>query len=324
MGDPREPVARRATDVTEALRFVIDWEPVDASVRAAELRATWCRFELWIDGECLTLAEDSATKTVRHGSLLSLYPVAEWIAFNWWSLCYDGREDGLPARFARRNLRSAGDGFLWPDCEFVPGGAFTLVRWSGGSPPGSNQLRFLSRGIRSLDTIDVQNALANVVETGLARLNEEGIRETPLHKEWRALQSIDPEEAEFCALAARLGLDPFAEGVELAEEINAIWESVEQPLRVDFFDSAPVAGLGAAAASLRRALDAVTEPRISAAGFRLSTVEEAVSAAEESELRPWEAGYGAARRLREVLGLEPTEPFPDVAPVATIPTAPHQ
>jgi len=56
----------------------------------------------------------------------------------------------------------------------------------------------------------------------------------------------------------------------------------------------------------------------------LSTVEEAVSAAEESELRPWEAGYGAARRLREVLGLEPTEPFPDVAPVATIPTAPHQ
>ena len=101
--------------MTADLRFSIDWEPVDASIRAAELRATWCRFELWVDRNCVTLVEDSSTKSVRHGCSVSLYPVAEWIAFNWWSLCCDGREDGPPAQLARRNLRSAGDGFLWPE-----------------------------------------------------------------------------------------------------------------------------------------------------------------------------------------------------------------
>src|SRR5215475_8996439 len=63
MGDDRGPVAGGYLDVTAPLRFTIDWELVDASVRAPDLRATWCRFELWVDGECLTLAEDPATQS---------------------------------------------------------------------------------------------------------------------------------------------------------------------------------------------------------------------------------------------------------------------
>ncbi len=309
--------------MTAPLRFSIDWEPVDAAVRAPDLRATWCRFELWVDGECLTLAEDPTTQSVRHGCSLSMYPVAEWIAFNWWSLSYDGRDDAAPARSARRNLRAAGDGFLWPSCEFLPEGDFTMVRWSGGSPPGPTRLRFLSHGSRVLDTADVQNALSGVVETVITRLDEEGVRETPLHQEWRALQSLDAEEAEFCTVAARLGLDPFSEGVDLADEINAVFEAVEQPIRADFFDSAPAAALAEAAVWVDSALASVLDRGRGKAAFPLSAVDEAVSAASGSDLRPWEVGYSAARSLRQALALGPTTSFPDIGPIGTVSVPRH-
>ena len=203
-------------------------------------------------------------------------------------------------------------------------GDVTVVRWSSGSPPGSGQLRFLSRGTRVLDSSQVQNALADVVEAVITRLNEEGVRETPLHKEWNALRAIDPEEAEFCAVAGRLGLDPFSEGVDLAAEINAVAEAVEQPILVDFFNSAPPSALREAAIWVQVALGSVTEPRAHEAAFRLASVDEAVKAAGGSELRPWEAGYRAARRLRQALALEPTAPFPDAMPIAIVPVRGHQ
>lgn len=52
-------------------------------VRAPELRSTWARLKAWLDDTCITLAEDVSTGSVRRSISVPLYPLAEWIAFNW-------------------------------------------------------------------------------------------------------------------------------------------------------------------------------------------------------------------------------------------------
>ena len=62
-------------------------------VTAPELRATWARLSISIGGDPLTLVErdHSATATAIY---VAAYPLAEWIAYNWWLLDSDYR----PAR----------------------------------------------------------------------------------------------------------------------------------------------------------------------------------------------------------------------------------
>ncbi len=80
------------------LRFRFDWEPVIEAVRAPELRSTWARLEAWVGDTCITLVEDVSTGSIRRSISVPLYPLAEWMAFNWWSIAADGRESSRSAQ----------------------------------------------------------------------------------------------------------------------------------------------------------------------------------------------------------------------------------
>src|SRR6266702_5999609 len=67
-----------------------EWEPAPA-VRAAELRATLARLEISVGPDCITLVEDRESQSSRRSIYCSLYPIAEWVAFNWWFLRADAR-----------------------------------------------------------------------------------------------------------------------------------------------------------------------------------------------------------------------------------------
>ena len=58
--------------------------------------------------------------------------------------------------------------------------------------------------------MSIRNSLADLIETVLARLDQQGVRDTGLHQEWQAIQATDEAEAAFCVAAARLGQDPYA------------------------------------------------------------------------------------------------------------------
>lgn len=73
------------------LQFKIDWDPAGGLVADNELRATWARVEITVGEDCVTLLEDVRTGTSRRAFHASLYPLAEWVAFNWWLLLADGR-----------------------------------------------------------------------------------------------------------------------------------------------------------------------------------------------------------------------------------------
>jgi hypothetical protein len=81
--------------VRSTIDLRIDW--LDAPrVSSPDLAATWAACQLWIGDECVTHVE-TIDGDDRRSVFGSLYPLAEWIADNWWSLTSDLRPSALPS-----------------------------------------------------------------------------------------------------------------------------------------------------------------------------------------------------------------------------------
>jgi hypothetical protein len=302
------------------LLFDFDWESVDDSVRAPELRATWARLQIWVRRDCVTLVRDRASGHHRRSIVVPLYPLAEWIAFNWWQLRFDGREREPLARLRRRNMASAGDGFVWPDLQFRTTGEFTYLEWRALPAPETQLIEYVSRGGCYVESGVTMAVLANLVEDVLGRLAEMGIRNTPLESEWERVRGADEGEQEFCQVASRLGLDTYSEGVDLVHSIEKVLVPLPAAVHADFLDVVRPTPQSLANSArwvvneLRRLSNSApaTSPR-----FDLDLVADAASGpATAGHLLPWVAGYAVARELRHRLELAPHEPFPEEMPVA--------
>ena len=103
--------------------------------------------------------------------------------------------------------------------------------------------RFPGRGSHVLDLAVVRDAFEELIETGLARLDEEGIADSFLHQEWQGIQRADEEETAFCAAAARLGRDPYSLNDSEIEAILASAGSVPPPSLDEFFNAADLGHL---------------------------------------------------------------------------------
>src|SRR4051794_8689187 len=126
----------------DSLRFDIEWLDPEG-VKAPELAATWARLQIWVGGTCLTQLETSKTTAARRSLFCSVYPLAEWVAYNWWFLQADTRAPVVSERrllsalsngsskvwTRRHNLRSSGDGFFWPNLVIAPEGPYVQVEW---------------------------------------------------------------------------------------------------------------------------------------------------------------------------------------------------
>ena len=197
------------------LKITASWDPNPPGVKAPELAATWGTCEISVQGSPITLVEDVSTGLPRRYVIGSLYPLAEWIAYNWWFLRYDYRaaepvfsaDEGFARWSSRHNVSQAGDGFAWPSLWIEPLGSSSLLRWD--SNDGNGRVRFVSSGRARVVADELMETLARFVDQVVDRLAQDGIDGTPLHVEWNAIREADKDESEFCRSAASLGLDPF-------------------------------------------------------------------------------------------------------------------
>ncbi|WP_322751491.1 MULTISPECIES: hypothetical protein, partial [unclassified Frankia] len=291
------------------LRFQWEWEPAPG-VRSPELRATWARLEILVGTRHVSLVEDLGSGSARRSIYCPLYPLAEWIAFNWWSLAADARpnraldgpfpdaatHDGL----LRHSLRSAGDGFRWPDLIIVPEGSSTRLLWRDDHEVSSDQpIRYLGHGHARTPRAQVERELAAVVGAVLTRLAEQGVTGTALHTEWAAVTGADEDEQEFCLAAARLGLDPYAETADLADDIIRAATRLGPGMAGDFLDAVDpeniVAGLewiGAATEVLRS-----SGPDVPSLSALRSVARQGSSFTRGAP--PWQVGWSQAGAVRD-------------------------
>jgi hypothetical protein len=305
--------------------FRLEWLEAPG-VTTPELAGTWARYEIWVGDRCATQVE-GAGGTFRRGVYGSLYPLAHWIATNWWALMSHIRPSATDTRYwdwqnvstypwlRKHNFRSAGDGMAWPNLTIVPEGAVGRVVWSQDYRHQLTPVRFASDGSRVLRADELARELAAIIDQVLERLADVGIPKTPLSEEWAAIAEADADEMAFCQTAGRLGLDPYAIDDETAQTIVRLASSLPTAVAADFFDTADANALARAADWALRAMSAANQ----AAADAEESLEMMYAAlpgdpldAADSE-RPWRLGYSIARRLRSELTVRDTDPF-DVSP----------
>lgn len=309
----------------QELRITWEWEPAE-SIRTREHRATWARIEIRAGSDFVTLVEDRESGSSRRSIYCPLYPLAEWVAYNWWflqagtrpsrflaqdDLRYPLPQHSLPASLREHHsIRASGDGFSWPDLLIVPDDSETRLVWGNGRPDPSNwPIRFLTRGDFRVRREQVQRELQLVVTETLTRLSEQGVTGTVLEKEWEAIQRTDADEAEYCLAAARLGLDPYSDAEPYEEDIIRAAGILHGDLLTDFLNAVSPDHIGRGLtwiSSLRPALeerDVTVEPDTGLLERLHATARRAGSHA--STTRPWDAGYDQARFVREQMTPDP-------------------
>jgi hypothetical protein len=248
-----------------------------------------------------------------------LYPLAEWIAYNWWLLRAHARLAGTvfhrrspllkAAAVRRHNMRDAGDGFLWPNLLIIPEGEFARLVWLRDREIIPNDpIRYISEGTMYCDARDVQDALADMVDNVLVRLEELEIDGATLADEWNAIKNADNEEADFCTAVAKLGRDPYSLDAATTNLIATIGNRIQPELLSDFLDAvdpesiqAGIMWIGKTSKKIKN-LSAQPSPL-------MEQFKSALAGYAPSVARPWLLGWEQARRLRQAIGVTAEEPF---------------
>ncbi len=192
--------------------FDCEWLEVKG-VAGPELAATWASLRIVACGSVVTRVLDDGSGKVRESVFVPLYPLAEWLAMNWWFLSYEFES---PAKrrdraFRLRHCLSANrEGYAFPDLEVVSSGARTSLKWKRYAPRWT-RVEFLDEGQASIERLAFRRTCTELIDGVIQRLDSQGIEDTALHQEWAAIQATeaDEEELRFCEIAAGLGLDPY-------------------------------------------------------------------------------------------------------------------
>jgi len=317
--------------MTDGLRFEFQWEAAE-DVNSPELRATWSRFRLFIGDDCLTLVQDHFTGEVRNWLDVPTYPLAEWVAMNWWflttpaniSLIQTQADVDSPLRREKQqflltdhySLASAGSGFPWPHLKLIPEKSCYLATVF----PAENNLArvsFLGRGDYVLEFGETVRALAKLVDSTCRKLEDVGIQDTPLQVEWAAIQELDVEEEAFCAAAATLGFDPFEmEDATAHAIVDASKVTDDTGLFLELLSAVEpeqvvIGSQWLAAALARLGRSARDAESTSATDLKKQVLarSDARPPVLHSARTPWVIGYQRARLVRQVLGVPETQPI---------------
>lgn len=145
---------------------------------------------------------------------MSVYPLAEEIAFNWWRL-FGGRDTEL-------QLVDGRGGYAVPDVRLAYDGAQFEARCEPIEYENP-KVRFTVPCGERLTRAQAEAALTDFVERVVAQLAAGGVRESGLQLRWARVQASrrNAEESAFCEAAGALGIDPYGVAADLgvAEEV---------------------------------------------------------------------------------------------------------
>lgn len=292
------------------LNIALSTETLDSG--PPEEAAAFGVFAITANDRLLTAGEDTATAELRHGPRVSGYPVAEWIAWNWWRLRWEGESpaDRAAARewsFAHR-MSAIGGGYAWPGVEIVSDGRQCFLRSEPTPDAGAVLFRYIGADRRVLVSAEAfEAAIDGFLNEVAGRLEGRGLRDTNLHRLLSDLgtERADPALARFRRLEARLGLDPDEiDADEIHRRLADAPELGEEALEEVAADTA---SRGAGPERMMSAADFASAAARS--GFDVDWRDAAAPGGVEDVSPPgpaapaWRVGKGMARRIRDRAGL---------------------
>ena len=285
------------------LSFQIDWLDAEG-VKGAELAATWAALRIEAGDSVVTQVHDLRAQTVRNFVFVPVYPLAEWLATNWWFLAHEFENPIKAADPAFRRRHALGqnrEGYAFPNLEAVPLGARVRLAWSRGQLSWS-KIKFLNDGSVFLDAQEFQECCADLIDRAVRRLAAFDINGTFLQEEWSAIQAADEEESQFCAAAAGLGLDPYSIDESRRRSLLRLADRFHAPFLQEAVTIIDPQSIDASSNSIAEAMRAAKSN-----GLRFRHLESMRQSVKDRETSPahssWEAGYNLARQARQHLDI---------------------
>ena len=288
---------------TKVPEFRLDTEWLDGEgVNGADLCATFASLRIDVGGRPVTEIIDRRARTTRESVYVPLYPLAEWLATNWWFLAYESEnptKSGEPGFVRRHALGASTDGYAFPNLTVTSSGARTRLAW-GSDPSPWTKIEFLNRDSAVVDRAEFLEVCSDLIETVVRRLVAFDIHDTFLQEEWAAIQFADADESSFCEVAAGLGWDPYDLCEERQQQILRLADKLGE-LRSE---AVPIIGAKDPLQDAERILAAVQAARSNRLHLeRLKPFAESVGRA-QLHGSPWELGYELARQTRRALDLD--------------------
>ena len=292
--------------------FITEWQD-GGGIRGEELSATFASLSIDVHDQSVTRVFDRRARTVRDSVYVPLYPLAEWLAANWWFLAYEleNPDKKGTSGFAHRHSLSANtEGYAFPDLAIVSSGSRTCLNW-GGAPSQWTKVDFLQQGQEWVDGKELRKACADVIDRVIRRLAAFDIDDTFLQEEWAAIQSTDDEESSFCETAAGLGWDPYDLDESRRNQIFRLADELGQ-LRSE---AVPVMDGSDTLEQCSAIVSALEAARPN--GLRLQSLRPLMEQSKLPQGYPWEVGYDLARKARRHLDLD-GNPIPNMDVLAKV------
>ena len=195
--------------------MIISFQPVavgDPAATAEESAASGI-VAIAANGHSLTEGVGFDSNALQAGPLVSAYPLAEWLSWNWWRLRWEPRPQSSPSpdwAFAHR-LQSVGAGYLWPNIEIASDGVLVRLRSQASSETGARPFRYLgSERSETVSPADFHAAVWAFIHHVLSCLESSprdrcSLRQLVTQTEQ---EMADPERERFRRIEAILGHDP--------------------------------------------------------------------------------------------------------------------
>jgi hypothetical protein len=308
--------------------LAVECDPIDQPAATDPVeRHTWCTLRIRIRRRTVTRLWDKALEEERSLLYVPAFPIAEWAVHNWWTLLNEPcRTEDLPKLSAvsshlpwikRHCLRSAESGLLLPALYLFNDGRGIRAEWQADEADALPNMpgEFVDSGFDHLDHKATEDALAVFVSEILGRvrgMNDQRVDDLNAH--WRAIRAADSEEATFCVVAGRMGIDPYDPSEmndALATFIEHSLGNPELPLARDLTEVAEAESVAEQWSWIQQTTAALklgpmtTPPPVQAPVAGVS---------------PSRYGYQLAGMVRALAGLDPSMPVssvPDAAQAVT-------
>lgn len=287
---------------------IADW--TGSGVGSPEEVATRGMLRLAVGSRVLTRHESAWSRSVTDRLHVSMYPLALWIAANWWRLGHEAPREHDLADYdwrAAHDMPAAGAGYLWPPVRFRPDGRSVMVDCNPAVAGSGEPLRYLERAMIPVAIADFEEACARFVETVLARLRDVGLAATSLESVWQDVcgERQDPASCRGRRLEAWLHCDPEEASPRAVEAMRLLADEVGIDAVLECAGALGPALLEAELQRLTKTADSgdcIKSP----AGQLLASADAAGRLLQQlgGGVPPWQQGMQVSQMLRSELGLQ--------------------
>ncbi len=154
------------------MKLSFDPLTLDDSQASPEEAVTAGILSISANGTSFTEGVSLDDEVLRAGPLVSAYPLAEWLVWNWWRLRWEPTPPQVNRHWAfAHRLSSVGGGYRWPSVELASDGERVRVTSSPSAEPCSGTFRYVGAPRLEAVTADaLESAVDAFVQAALDRL----------------------------------------------------------------------------------------------------------------------------------------------------------